>query len=56
MDMVRTTKKSYLLSGMLDSTPFVLIAGPFGILFGVFATEAGLQLYETIKQLHLSFL
>lgn len=46
--MGRTTKKSYLLSGMLDSTPFVLIAGPFGILFGVFATEAGLQLYETM--------
>ena len=34
--------------GALDSTPFILVAGPFGMLFGVLATEAGLNLFETM--------
>ncbi len=46
--MGRTTSKSYFWSGVRDSTPFVFVAGPFGLLFGVFATEAGLQLFETM--------
>ena len=46
--MGRTTSKSHLLTGLRDSVPFVFVAGPFGLLFGVFATEAGLKVYETM--------
>ncbi|MEX0283036.1 MAG: AzlC family ABC transporter permease [Paracoccaceae bacterium] len=46
--MTGTTTRSAFLAGARDSTPFVFIAGPFGLLFGVFATEAGLKLIETM--------
>lgn len=46
--MTRTTTKSYLWKGCRNSTPFILIAGPFGLLFGVFAIEAGLNLFEVM--------
>lgn len=46
--MASTTAKSYFWRGMRDSTPFVFVAGPFGLLFGVLATEAGLNLVETM--------
>lgn len=44
--MSGTTTKSFFWTGMRDSAPFVLIAGPFGLLFGVLAAEAGLNLVE----------
>ena len=44
--MSGTTAKSAFWRGLLDSTPFVLVAGPFGLLFGVLAAEAGLRLAE----------
>ncbi|MDX2483331.1 MAG: AzlC family ABC transporter permease [Pseudodonghicola sp.] len=39
---------SYYWKGLRDGAPFVLVAGPFGMLFGVLATEAGLDLTETM--------
>ena len=45
---MRTTSKSYLWAGARDSLPFILVAGPFGLLFGVLSTEAGLSLTETM--------
>lgn len=46
--MSRTTAKSYFWAGGRDSWPFVFVAGPFGLLFGVLATEAGLNLVEVM--------
>lgn len=46
--MMSTTAKSYFWKGMRDCSPFILVAGPFGLLFGVLATEAGLSLVETM--------
>lgn len=46
--MARTTAKSYFWKGMGDSAPFILMAGPFGMLFGVLASEAGFTLIETM--------
>lgn len=46
--MTRTTAKSYFWKGLLDSTPFIFVATPFGLLFGVLATEAGLHIVETM--------
>ena len=34
--------------GALAGLPFALVAGPFGVVFGVIATEAGLNLAETM--------
>ncbi|MGB0497742.1 MAG: AzlC family ABC transporter permease [Rubricella sp.] len=34
--------------GVLDGAPFIIVVGPFGLLFGVVATEAGLNLAETM--------
>lgn len=44
--MNRSTANSAFFQGARDSLPFVLVAGPFGLLFGVLAAEAGLKLYE----------
>jgi branched chain amino acid efflux pump len=38
--------RAYFWKGFWDGAPFVLVAGPFGLLFGVLATEAGLNLME----------
>lgn len=46
--MAITTSKSYFWKGFRDGTPFVFVAIPFGTLFGVFATEAGLNLIQTM--------
>jgi len=46
--MASTTAKSYFWRGFRDATPFLFVAGPFGMLFGVLATEAGLNLVETM--------
>jgi 4-azaleucine resistance transporter AzlC len=46
--MAITTPKSAFWKGLRDSTPFVLVAGPFGMLFGVLASEAGLDVVATL--------
>ncbi|MEY8829439.1 AzlC family ABC transporter permease [Sedimentitalea sp. XS_ASV28] len=46
--MSSTTAKSFFWKGVRDSAPFVFVAGPFGLLFGVLATEAGLNVTETM--------
>lgn len=46
--MAFTTPNSYFWKGVRDGAPFVLVAGPFGMLFGVLATEAGLNLVQTM--------
>ena len=43
-----TTANSHFASGARDSIPFLFVTGPFGLLFGVLATEAGLNLSETM--------
>ena len=43
-----TTTKSWFWSGFRHGVPFVLVAAPFGTLFGVLATETGLNLTETM--------
>lgn len=46
--MATSTSKSYYWQGFRDGTPFVFVAVPFGTLFGVFATEAGLNIVQTM--------
>lgn len=41
--------KSAYWSGFRDCSPFILVVAPFGLLFGVVATEAGLNLLETMS-------
>ena len=46
--MASSTTKSAFWRGVRDGGPFLLVIIPFGTLFGVVATEAGLSLAETI--------
>lgn len=46
--MASTTTKSAFWRGFRDGAPFGLVVGPFAILFGVVATEAGLAVLETL--------
>jgi predicted branched-subunit amino acid permease len=46
--MPATTVKSAYLLGVRDGLPFILMAVPFALLFGVVASEAGLELVQTI--------
>ena len=46
--MTATTPKSAFRTGLLDGVPFLLVLVPFGVLFGVTATEAGLNVLETM--------
>jgi predicted branched-subunit amino acid permease len=46
--MSTTTPKTAFWRGVRDSAPFTLVAGPFALLFGVIATEAGLNLFEVM--------
>ncbi|WP_050604023.1 AzlC family ABC transporter permease [Ruegeria sp. 6PALISEP08] len=46
--MASATSKSYFWKGFRDGTPFIFVAVPFGLLFGVFATEAGLTIVQTM--------
>lgn len=46
--MISTTVNSFFAKGFRDGLPFILVAAPFGTLFGVLATEAGLTLFETM--------
>lgn len=40
--------RSAFWSGFRDSAPFAVVVGPFGMVFGVVATEAGLNLSEVM--------
>lgn len=46
--MAYSTTKSAVFAGARDSIPFVFVAGPFGMLFGVLAAEAGLKVIEAM--------
>ncbi|MBV7377491.1 AzlC family ABC transporter permease [Maritimibacter dapengensis] len=46
--MTRTADRSAFLRGAKDGAPFILVIVPFAILFGVVATEAGLDLAQTM--------
>lgn len=46
--MTGTTAKSDLLRGLRDGAPFLLVVGPFGLLFGVVGTEAGLSIAQVM--------
>ena len=46
--MVITTVKSAYLKGVRDSAPFILVIIPFSMLFGLLATEAGLNVFEAL--------
>jgi predicted branched-subunit amino acid permease len=47
--MKSTITKSADWKGVRDGAPFILVAGPFATLFGVVATEAGLNLFEVLS-------
>lgn len=47
--MPTTTTKSAFWAGVRDSAPFMFVAGPFAMLFGVLATEAGLSIFEVMS-------
>ena len=46
--MTSTTQNHAFRAGFLAGLPFLLIGGPFAVLFGVVATEAGLNVSQTI--------
>ncbi len=45
---VSTNPKTAFLRGARDALPFILVVGPFALLFGVVGTEAGLNLTEVM--------
>ena len=47
--MSDTTRSSAYWKGFRDGLPFLLVIVPFGLLFGVVATEAGLNVLETLS-------
>ncbi|MGV6850346.1 MAG: AzlC family ABC transporter permease [Marinibacterium sp.] len=47
--MTSTTAKQAFWTGARDSVPFLVVALPFGLLFGVVAGEAGLDVLETLS-------
>ena len=47
--MHSTTTKSAFWAGVRDGAPFMAVAGPFAMLFGVLATEAGLSVFEVMS-------
>ena len=46
--MQPTTAKSVYLRGLRDGAPFLIMAVPFAVVFGVVATEAGLTLAQVL--------
>lgn len=46
--MTTTTVKRLFWTGARDSLPFIFVAGPFGLLFGVVSGETGLDLVQTL--------
>ena len=47
--MAATSTVSAFWRGFRDGLPFILAAAPFGLVFGVLATEAGLNLVEVMS-------
>ena len=47
--MHRQTTNSTYWQGVRDGAPFILVIVPFSMLFGVVATEAGLNVFETLS-------
>ena len=47
--MATETTKSIFWKGARDAAPFILVIGPFALLFGVVATEAGLEIAATMS-------
>jgi len=43
-----STPASAFFAGLRDGLPFLLVIGPFGLMFGVAATEAGLDLFAAL--------
>jgi len=46
--MTKTNPKSIYWRGVWDGAPFILVLVPFGLLFGVAATEAGLNVAQVM--------
>ncbi|MEP1792999.1 AzlC family ABC transporter permease [Parasphingorhabdus sp.] len=46
--MTTSTRKTAYRQGIIDASPFILVIIPFASLFGVLATEAGLNVVETM--------
>ncbi len=46
--MSLTTGKSAFLAGFIAGMPFLLVIGPFAVLFGVVAVEAGLDMPQAV--------
>ncbi|MBV7407922.1 AzlC family ABC transporter permease [Maritimibacter sp. DP1N21-5] len=46
--MAQTPNRNMFTRGARDGLPFILVIVPFGMLFGVVATEAGLDLAQTM--------
>ncbi|MEQ9694189.1 AzlC family ABC transporter permease [Shimia sp. SDUM112013] len=46
--MASSSVKSAYWKGVRNGMPFVLVVSPFALLFGVVATEAGLNVFETM--------
>ncbi|CUH75093.1 AzlC family ABC transporter permease [Tropicibacter naphthalenivorans] len=46
--MARAQVMSSFWRGVRDGIPFLMVIAPFGTLFGVIATEAGLNVFETL--------
>ncbi|MCD1626197.1 AzlC family ABC transporter permease [Seohaeicola saemankumensis] len=46
--MTVTTTESAYWKGVRDGAPFILVVAPFALLFGVVATETGLNVWETL--------
>ena len=44
-----SSTRSFYFRGFRDGLPFVLVVAPFAVLFGVIATEAGLNIVETMS-------
>jgi len=47
--MAHTNSKSAYWTGFRDGSPFILVVAPFALLFGAIATDAGLDLIETMS-------
>lgn len=47
--MASASIKSAYRAGIRDGAPFILVIVPFAMLFGVLATEAGLNVFETMS-------
>jgi len=46
--MARASQKNLMMRGILDSAPFLVVLIPFAMLFGVVATEAGLNIAQVM--------